>query len=254
MMIEAVCMNHKGKVRCNNEDNLFFDGKVLEPDNQGLNLLLTMKKDTSAPVCVAVFDGMGGEAYGERASNLAGNLFRKRVPLDDGSEPEHFLTQLCLEANDLVCAFAKLNRVRHTGTTAAVLYAFRDRVWVCNVGDSRVYVLKEDKLVQWSVDHTDGFYLQQNGIRKKPSLTQYLGIPTEEMMIEPFVDSREAVPGEKYLLCSDGLTDMVDEKTMEALLREETDLAKCAEKLMEVALNQGGKDNITLILCRVSDK
>ena len=253
MIFEAVCMNHMGKVRSNNEDNFFFNGMVLFPDNQGLNRILTMSRETSVPVCVAVFDGMGGEEFGEEASYIAGNLLRERLPREDGSEPENFLTRLCLDANKQVCDFAKEKHVRCTGSTVAALYAFEDRLWICNLGDSRVYALSEGNLIQWSVDHTDGAYLQQNGINKKPALTQHLGIPTEEMMIEPFVDSRYPLPGEKYLLCSDGLTDMVDEKTIEAVLQEKIELEQCAGKLMELALNQGGRDNITLIVCRMTD-
>ena len=253
MMIEAVCVNHMGKVRCNNEDNFFFDGTVLPTDNRGLPQALTMRRDTASPVCVAVFDGMGGEQFGEEASYIAGNTFRKRILSEDGREPERFLTGVCLEANKLICDFAKEKHVRCTGSTVAVLYAFEDRLWMCNLGDSRVYALSEGNLVQWSVDHTDGSYLQRNGIKKKPVLTQHLGIRPEEMVIEPFVDSRYPLPGEKYLLCSDGLTDMVDERTLEAVLQEKTELRECAEKLLKLALEQGGRDNITIILCQFKD-
>lgn len=253
MIIDAVCVNHMGRIRCNNEDNFFFDGKVLLPDNQGLGQTLVMRKEASEPVCVAVFDGMGGEQYGEEASFIAGNTLRKKLVFEDGCAPERFLAELCTEANQEICNFAKNKHVRCTGSTAAVLYAFEDRLWVCNLGDSRVYAMSEGNLVQWSVDHTDGAYLQKNGIKKKPSLTQHLGILPEEMMIEPFVDSRFPLPDEKYLLCSDGLTDMVDSFAIEAVLQEKTELKVIAEKLLKMALDNGGRDNITIILCQIKD-
>lgn len=253
MIIEAVCISHMGNVRCNNEDNLFFHGKVLATDNQGLSEVLEMRVDADTPVCVAVFDGMGGEQYGEEASFIAGDTLRKRMVLEEGRVPEIFLTKVLLEANQIICDFAKEKRARCVGSTAAMLYAFEDKLWVCNLGDSRVYALSEGELVQWSVDHTDGAYLQKNGIRKKPSLTQHLGIAPEEMMIEPFVDSRFPRADEKYLLCSDGLTDMVEHHVLEAVLKEKVELKQTAQKLLQLALDNGGRDNITMILCRIKD-
>lgn len=253
MIVESVCVSHMGNIRCNNEDNLYFQGTVLATDNKGLTEMLEMRVETSKPVCVAVFDGMGGEQYGEEASFIAADTLRKRIIVEEGRAPEIFLNKVLVEANQIICDFAKEKHARCVGSTAAMLYAFEDRLWVCNLGDSRVYALSEGELVQWSVDHTDGAYLQRNNIHKKPSLTQHLGIEPEEMLIEPFVDSRYPRADEKYLLCSDGLTDMVDSRTLEAVLKERTDLKSTAQKLLQLALENGGRDNITIILCQLKD-
>lgn len=253
MIFEAVCVSHMGRVRFNNEDNFLFDQVVLPVNNRGLSETLTLKSNMETPVCVGVFDGMGGEKYGEDASYIAGVTFRESMKNASGQRPETLLSGACMEANQLICNLTKKRHVRCIGATVAVLYVCEDRVWICNLGDSRIYSLNEAGLSQLSVDHTDAAYLKSRGINKKPSLTQHLGIEPEEMLIEPFVDSREFRVGEKYLLCSDGLTDMVEERVMADILRESDDLKYCAEKLLKLALDNGGRDNTTVILCQIKE-
>ena len=75
----------------------------------------------------------------------------------------------------------------------------------------------------------------------------------EEVRMEPFVKKGTCMPGDRVLLCSDGLTDMAEEKEIEDILREEKETARCVERLLETALDQGGRDNITIILCDITE-
>lgn len=256
MIIEAACVGNMGKVRGNNEDNFYFRGQWMEPEENGLEDILLLRESAEKPVCVAVFDGMGGEQRGEEASYFAAVTLSEMVKKEAQSKDEvtDWLNVFCKEANRRICQRMDETGVKRMGSTAAILYAYEDRLWMCNIGDSRVYGLCEGNLLQWSVDHTDAAFLQTSGIQKrKPCLTQHLGIRPQEMVIEPFVDSRLPRAEEKYLLCSDGLTDMVTTEEIEYILKKKTDVKNCAGELMELALARGGRDNITIIVCKISD-
>lgn len=255
MLFEAICVNHMGRVRFNNEDNFLFNKTVLPIKNRGLDEPLAFSEDMINTICVGVFDGMGGAEYGEEASYLAAVSFRDKIFIEPLTEnPEELLVEICTDANQLICNLTKQKRVSCIGTTVAVLYVHDRKIWICNLGDSRIYVLKENGLQQVSVDHTDAAYIRSRGIKKKPQLTQHLGIEPNEMLIEPFIDKYDAQNGDKYLLCSDGLTDMVEESVIESILREGDNLQISAQKLLRLALDNGGKDNTTIILCQIKEK
>ena len=126
------------------------------------------------------------------------------------------------------------------------------QVWICNLGDSRGYLLRGGKLLQISQDHTDAAFMQENGITgRKPYLTQYLGIDPDEMMIEPYIKSYYLQEGDTFLICSDGVTDMVEEQEICRILAHNEDVGDCVDLLIQAALDGGGKDNITAIVVRM---
>ena len=86
---------------------------------------------------------------------------------------------------------------------------------------------------------------------KKPKLTQYLGMNEENILLEPHISSLKMKDNDIYLLCSDGLTDMVKEEDIKKTLSGCQNLKKTVEELLSYALDHGGKDNITILLCRV---
>ena len=131
------------------------------------------------------------------------------------------------------------------GTTAAFLKFSSRKIYLCNVGDSKIFQLTDGTLQQISHDH-----VAASVFGKKPPLLQNLGIPESELIISPYVAAGEYHSGDTYLLCSDGLTDMLTMPEIEKLLREKTG-ASAAEQLLEQALERGGKDNITLILIHI---
>ena len=190
----------------------------------------------------AVFDGMGGEERGEMAAYIAASTMAGK---EKWSASEDDLTPFCIEVNNLICRFAQTNQVRSMGTTAAILKFGDGKIRMCNIGDSRVYRFTDDALQQVSRDHVSiGIY------GRKPPLSQNLGIPEEEFLIEPYETTIAYRKNDRYLICSDGLTDMVtDAEIAEALAADPTEGA--LGKLLRLALERGGRDNITMVLCRV---
>lgn len=246
--LEAVCCTDQGKIRSGNEDNYYFYGEIRQIDSGAARKC----GNGAAGQLFAVFDGMGGEADGEAASWIAaGELCRMAKACGETERcPEAFFEKAVQGMNGAVCREAK-KRHSGMGTTAVMLYLTDQAGILCNVGDSRAYHMREGKLSQISVDHTDAALLKEMKIPgRKPRLSQYIGIPEDEFLIEPHISKTEAMPDEQYLLCSDGLTDMVSEEEIAGLMREHWSVAECADRLMESALAHGGKDNVTFILIR----
>lgn len=251
---EAACGCNTGKVRANNEDNFYFDGKCLRADNNGLKYAVSQEGLLKRGMCVAVFDGMGGENYGEIASYRAAECLRKmeRSWADYLISEKQYLTELCMRLNEEVVAAAKEYRTRYMGTTMVALYFASRYVYVCNLGDSRAYRLRGNEFMQISEDHVEKIErYDQNGKLKKAPLTQHLGIDPEELMIEPYIAKGEIVRGDYYLLCSDGLTDMLTNLEIYSIIKSYQRIDECVDALIKAALEKGGKDNVTVILVKI---
>lgn len=237
--IEYVCFSHIGNCRKKNEDNYNCAGRIRQKEAEDYCYGIVKN---GFPVVFAVFDGLGGEEFGEIASQIAAEELGK---MRWGKKTVDDLKRFCAIANDKICSYALENDVCSMGTTAAILLFFRKEVFVCNIGDSKVILLSDGRMNQISYDHViEGIF------KEKAPLTQNLGIAPEEMQINPYFARGFVNSSDVYLLCSDGLTDMVSTEEIEEILRK-NDLKWSADRLLNRALECGGKDNITLILCRV---
>lgn len=247
-ILDAACLCNTGKVRKNNEDNFYFDGQRLEEDNKGLEHPVTMRKTLRREVCVAVFDGMGGENFGECASFAAADCMQKTTrKWKDFFIPEReFLNSMCLRINDAVVAKQQELCTERMGSTMAALYFSHGYVYACNLGDSRAYRLRDGELLQLSEDHIE----KREGKRKAP-LTQHLGISPENFLIEPYIAKSELKQGDQYLLCSDGLTDMLTDREIAEILSASKTPEESVRQLIDTALKKGGKDNVTAIVCQL---
>ena len=166
--------------------------------------------------------------------------------------PENFLEHTCQAMNRAVVSHAGRFRLGQTGTTAAVLYFRDERAWVCNVGDSSVFLLRENKMRCLTKAHTNAAFLKQQGIEgRTPALTQFIGIPEDEMTLCPHIGSGRLRHNDRFLLCSDGLTDMVREEDIARWLYTSPTPKAAAAVLTDQALEKGGRDNITVIVCHV---
>ena len=248
-ILDAACGCNTGKIRKNNEDNFFFDGRCLEADNSGLKHPVTMTKTLRRELCVAIFDGMGGENFGEVASFAAADCMQYTTrKLKDYFIPERkFLNSLCMKINDAVVAKQQELCTERMGSTMVALYFSHGYVYVCNLGDSRAYRLRDGEFLQLSVDHLEK--REQTG--KKAPLTQHLGISPENFLIEPYIAKGELKHGDQYLLCSDGLTDMLTNLEIDGIMSSTESAEDCVKKLIDAALEKGGKDNVTAIVCRI---
>lgn len=237
-----------GRVRASNEDSLAFDLDA------GVVLLA---------------DGMGGCNAGEVASSMAVNIVLRelaRFPLRPNSDDNAKRLGYSFDSMRVCTAITRANREIYETSqahpnyngmgTTLVLALFRDnRITIANIGDSRLYRIRGDMMFQLTIDHT---VLQEQIERGliTPEQAQFSpsrGLITRAVGVDPEVEidviEETVADGDVYLLCSDGLFEMVDEDViLETVLASREDLDAAARRLVELANDNGGLDNISLIL------
>lgn len=226
---------HIGNVRPTNQDSL-----LIQPGLYGL---------------FGVADGMGGHQGGDVASNMA-TLMLSRVL--DGAKPDEALLRGGIEEVNLLIFQEQLRNpaLSGMGTTLTVLWEDADRLLLGHVGDSRAYRLHGGVIQQITQDHSlVGELLRQGAITPEEALHHpYRNVITRALgsaeTIEVDVSQVERVRGDRYLICSDGLTAYVGPDEMRAILLR-TPLEEAADMLLQLALDGGGRDNISLVLAEV---
>ena len=245
--LEIATATHPGMVRSHNEDSITADAEI------GLAVLA---------------DGMGGYNAGEVASGIAVALipaeirkaFAARSPSElNGKDVERLIQEQAVRANATIYQAAqKEEQYRGMGTTLVVAVWHDNHLAVGHIGDSRLYRLRTDKLEQITRDHSllqeqiDSGILSREDARHAPNknlVTRAVGIDPE---VEAEVHTYPVQPGDIYLLCSDGLPDMVADEDIENTLASlKANLSLAAEQLVQQANDNGGRDNISVILVRV---
>lgn len=241
--IAVTALSHVGLVRDHNEDSLVVGPWTLcgTTTRSPQTLLFPLGR----PLVVAVADGLGGQPAGEVASELVVRELALLGPSLDGA--------LAIED-----ALDRCNRAVHSategrpdltsmGTTVAGTLVMADSLLSFNVGDSKVYQATADGLHQVSVDDSPP---PEPGHRTTSIVTQTLGGSRAQHVLTPHVRTLPLAPGDRYLVCSDGLTDPVPDEAIENLLRVHDD-GKAAFELWKAAIEAGGPDNITLALIRI---
>lgn len=247
-----------GRVRNNNEDNFYLNGyykRAAEDDRY-------FKKDFIYEGGVfAVCDGMGGEEYGEKAALVAVEALKAYQNKEFSKYADEFLDT----ANKRICELIEENNGVRSGSTLALLDICNDRAVSYNIGDSRVYLFRNNTLTQISEDHTQLARMIKMGViskekaanhKDKHVLTQHLGIFPDELVICPYKSKEIEIKNDDiFLLCSDGLNDMLSDEQIEAVLKNRCKPADYANTLKEMALENGGKDNITIgVIKAITDK
>lgn len=237
-VFNSAVRSNVGLVRKNNQDSGYA----------GRNFLL-------------IADGMGGHAGGDVASAIA---VARLASLDHGDHTGESLDSLrstILDANDrIVRAVDDEPQLGGMGTTVTALLRCDDRLALAHIGDSRAYLLRDDSFSQMTTDHTFVQMLVDEG-RITPEEAEYHPQRSVVMRVlgdvgaSPELDMsvREARIGDRWMLCSDGLTGFADLDVIEEALRSIDDPGECAEKLVNMALEGGGADNITVVIGDVVD-
>ncbi|HEX8102523.1 MAG TPA: Stp1/IreP family PP2C-type Ser/Thr phosphatase [Solirubrobacteraceae bacterium] len=203
----------------------------------------------------AVADGMGGARAGEVASRIAVETFDPGLP--DGS-PADGLRAIVTEANRRIHATsASDDRVAGMGTTVTAAYVGEDDVTIAHVGDSRAYLLRRGQLTRLTRDHSlVGELVARGKLTEEQAehhpqrsvITRALGA---EPGVEVDVERLQAMAGDVFLICSDGLTSMVPESRVASIVDRSQTLADAGRRLISAANEAGGRDNITVILFRL---
>ena len=210
-----------------------------------------------APLFV-VADGMGGAQAGEVASRIAVEAFQAGIA--DTTHPERELAELAHSANERIHSLSHSNAEQAgMGTTLTALWVGEQEVAIAHVGDSRAYCLREGKLVRLTDDHTLVDELMRQGRLTPEEAVEHpqRSVITRALGPEGAVDvdtrSFQARGGDVYLLCSDGLTTMVPEEDIAAVLNTHARLRDAGEALIRAANDAGGRDNVTVVLLRLKE-
>lgn len=258
MTLQSYAICGLGYVREENQDNLYVNGTIRTPAESTAAFHHSNVSDTSGLYAVA--DGMGGGAHGGLASFVIVNeMITKESYFFQEYEEGH--ERFLLHANEKICELMNQYKGNYIGSTFAGLCIDKDYAIISNIGDSRIYLLRNNKLQQLTLDHTPTQRLIEMGIISKDAaryhpdnhrLTQYLGIFPSEMIIEPYITLLDIHKNDVFLLCSDGLTDMLRDEEIEDILNTQDSFEEKADTLYKKALANGGKDNITIILVAVN--
>ena len=255
MLIRASGISDVGLKREGNEDFFSTD------DTMGLYI---------------VADGMGGHLAGEVASRIAVEMINKSLLkwVDEGTPEEELFgnpdSSLTARGNYILSSIRLANRVVYElaleneqyhgmGTTAVVLYVSPALVIAANVGDSRIYMLRNGHIERLSKDHTIVAEQVEMGIMSADEaensplrhvLTRNLGSAEH---VEPDIFELEPSENDRYILCSDGLTDLVADEEIQALAEEEHEPEKLCHRFVELVIQRGAHDNTTVISVYLED-
>lgn len=237
-VFNSAVRSNVGLVRKNNQDSGYA----------GRNFLL-------------IADGMGGHAGGDVASAITVARLASLDHSDHDGESLDSLRSTILDANDRITrAVEDEPQLGGMGTTVTALLRCNDRLALAHIGDSRAYLLRDDSFTQMTTDHTFVQMLVDEG---RITLEEAEYHPQRSVVMRvlgdvgapPELDMsvREARIGDRWMLCSDGLTGFADLDVIEEALRSIDDPGDCAEKLINMALEGGGADNITVVIGDVID-
>jgi PPM family protein phosphatase len=259
--LSVAALSHPGMTGKNNEDNFAVSSFVMSEGNQTPALL------------AVVADGIGGHSAGEVASEIVVNLVSQVIAASNGGQPLAVFQQAFYTASEAVYAQAQLQETRYgMGATCSCAWVIGSQLYVAYAGDSRIYLLRENEIKQISIDHT---WVQEAialGIvdpemaKTHPNahvIRRYLGSespPEPDMRLRLQAGEADAkslanqglglLPGDLVLLCTDGLTDLVEDPEIFACTRGKT-LEQAAQEMINLACQRGGHDNITVVLLGV---
>jgi serine/threonine protein phosphatase PrpC len=245
-------LSHPGKVRTNNEDTVTFalptggGPKGGGPEGDGA--------DTKGDALLLVADGMGGHAAGEVASRIAADVFHRCFFAEPG-RPIHDVLVECFDTANAEIFEAGQNNPEYAGmgTTCTAIAVRNNRAWLAHVGDSRAYMMREDDFHQISEDHT----LVAELVRRGSLTHEEAAVSPERNVILKALGTAAHVapnvwdegmplrPDDRFLLCSDGLSDLVADTVMKQFISTLSPIDACSA-LIDAALDAGGHDNVSV--------
>ena len=239
--MESYCITDVGRIRSINQDYVFASDTPVG----------------KLPNLFVVADGMGGHNAGDRASSYGVEVFLRSVRGERDKNPIRIIRRSIEKANTKVLEEAKSKeKYQGMGTTMVVATIVKDTLYVANVGDSRLYLIG-DTIRQITRDHSlVEEMIRAGGITReegryhpdKNVITRAIGV--EERVAIDFFDV-QMKKDDTLLLCTDGLSNMLTDKEIERIIKEESSLRMAGKRLVEAANRNGGSDNITALLVRL---
>ncbi len=235
--MKSFLISHKGKIREKNEDF----AKIYQPENDN------HVKET----ILILSDGMGGYEKGDVASRMSVIKFKEHFEsLKERDLPKRINKAIKLTNNDVYDYSIKTNSSSNMGATIALVIIYNEYAVISNVGDSRVYLLREKHLKQISKDHN---WVTEIGLSKEEAdkhpqknvITRSIGRNKE---VKPYTETIRLRKNDVILICSDGLNAHVTDDNIKKIILKNSSLKSKANALFRTALNKGGTDNISIIL------
>lgn len=250
MRLEVAALSHIGLVRQRNEDALGY----LEPPDSEV-------RETRGSLFL-VADGMGGHRGGEIASQLAVETIISSYYASRETDPAKALDRAFKDANQLILEKSRIDVSLHGMGTTCTAFVFRRReAYVAHVGDSRAYLYRAGKLEQLTEDHSLVGEMVRSGILsdddarfhpRRNVITRSIGTH-EDLLVDVSAEPLALANDDVFVLCSDGLTSLVTENDFEHALGSNAPGKACVA-LVDLANQNGGKDNITIQIVKVHDK
>jgi len=260
--LNVIAQTHPGMTGKNNEDRYAITSFQLS------------EEDPTPVLFAVVADGIGGHRAGEIAAELAVDHISQVVAESDGRRPKKILERAIHEASEAIADHAaSTTEQKGMGATCACLWVIGDQLYTATVGDSRIYLLREGRIQQLSTDHTwvqeaiEKNMLTPQQAREHPNvhvIRRYLGSPDPpevDFRLRLYDSEADALaegnqgtqihPGDIFLICSDGLTDLVWNDEIAEIIRSKTNPKAAAQELIETANQRGGHDNTTIILIAI---
>lgn len=257
--LQIAADSHPGMMGKNNEDHFSVSAFQLSAT------------DTTPSLFAILADGIGGHQAGEVASEIAVEMISQATAQSDASQPTAIMQAAIIQASQAILAESKQEDAKQgMGTTCVCAWIIGNQLYTASVGNSRIYLLRGNQMIQLTVDHTwvqeavEAGALTDEQARSHPHaniIRRYLGSPQPvEVDLRIRSDRRGAPseknqgmrlsPGDRLILCSDGLSDMVDDGNIQRIAKA-GELDAVVPALIEEANHNGGKDNITVIAIEV---
>lgn len=258
LLVRAAAESRTGYARGNNEDNVYFNGDFITPRTIRDDFAIKTGEYSDINV-FAVLDGMGRNNTGSYASLLAATRLddvTDRITFDTQRTPDEIVLDYIQETNVAIREQVHDTGGVRTASTLGLLIIENGTARVYNVGDSRVYLFRDKQLIKLTRDHVSvkgqrTVALTEEGVRNG-GLTKYLGMAEKDGDLEPYrAKPFKIKKGDKFIVCSDGISDYVDEEDMAACMLRRRDPFGHTNELMALALREECADNLSVVVVEV---
>lgn len=250
--LSAALKSGKGSVRANNEDAYYFNGRFAELRDMDHETKLEQACWEESAL-FAICDGMGGYENGEVASYTAVSRMPALLAALQSTDFSTAITHWVEETNTAINKAA-----RDGGCTLALLFFQSEKVYIAHIGDSRIYRFHQGKLTRMTKDHSKLQVLLDAGIitekeaetyPQRHVITRALGMNEEEngRCVPTIHEPMQVEDQDRYIICSDGITDMLSDEQIENILSHSQTALECVDSVYQAALDAGGKDNTSVI-------